>query len=111
MSDKLKKDDLKFLVQVNLANRDFLINCAQIRISMTFSFVAFLISLYGLSVSVFGLNSINKVVGLVVAILCIVSVMRELLSFINASKKSARFNAQYQKYYFKLFPKLRREYH
>lgn len=110
MTVKLKKEDLQFLVNVNLSNRDFLINSAQIQITMCFSFIATLLSIYSVLHTTSDLVK-STIIGAVVIIVCLVVFFRGLFQFIKTVRQSEKFNKQYQNYYFELYPDKKSEFH
>ncbi|MBI3032465.1 hypothetical protein HYY69_03250 [Candidatus Woesearchaeota archaeon] len=108
----MNKDDKKFIIQVNLSNRDSLISMANILFSSALSYITIIIALYTALISLNnGFSDINIIIGV---FLCLISVPYLRWSFVKyhqCMKNAKIFNKQYQKYYFELYPDLKNQLH
>lgn len=111
MVKKLDKEDNKFLINLNLSNRDYLTNCANMIISFLLGFSAVMVALYSIYVSWIGLSKNSLFVGLIFLLALTPYWIWSLYQYKKAIKNSKRFNDQYQKYLFEIYPNVKKEYH
>jgi len=111
MVKKLDKGDKKFLINLNLSNRDYLTNCANMLMSFLLGFSAIMVAIYSIYVSWIGLNKNSLVVGLIFLLALTPYWIWSLYQYKKAIKNSKVFNGQYQKYLFEVYPQAKKEYH
>jgi len=100
---KLTKEDKKFLINLNLSNRDYLTNCANIILSLAMSFSAIIFVGYSIYLSIIGLNYNSLTVGGVILFVLSPYWVWSTNQYTRNVKRAMKFNKQYQKYYFELF--------
>ena len=108
-NERLSKDDLKFRIQLNLSNRDFLITCDSILLTAVLSFTAIVLSFYSILVSIVGFNEFTILVGIGVIFALIPYWFWTYKEYKRNANNSARFNKQYQKYLKRLYPKMKND--
>ena len=111
MGKKMSKSDEQFLITLNLTNRDFLTNCANMILSFLFSFTATMFSIYSIYISYVGFNINSLIVGLVFLISLAPYWVWSLKKYKKCIKNSKKINEQYQKYLFEIYPHTKEEYH
>ena len=108
---KSTEKDKQFLITVNLSNRDFLTNLANILWTQIYSFTAFIIASYGAIISIAKFNLYSAIVGIIFCGIIIYIWRKYPQKAKKMLRDAEKFNQQYQKYYFELYPDKKNELH
>jgi len=104
MAKKYTKDDLIFLINLNLSNRDFLNSTISIMMSWLLSVTALLVSVGSLLIAFMGFNEYSAILLAILFAVITITWVKISPKIKKISKGAKQFNQQYQDYYFKLYP-------
>ena len=108
MKNNLKKDDKQFLVEITLYNRDFLTTCANLILFQLFAFTAVMLSICSIIISIFGVK--ESIIPLIVIIIPLILYWWwSIKQYKQIVKNVKNVNEQYQKYFFEIYPKLKKK--
>lgn len=106
----MNKKDKKFLINLNLNNRNYLVTLSSIISNWTFSLTIFILAIIALIFSILRINKFTMIISMLLMLFILIAWIKGWREVKKNIKFSIEFNKQYQKYYKELYPRLKGKY-
>ena len=108
---KQTKQDKQFMIQFDLANRDYLTNISMFSMSLYLSIISLLISTIAVVIALNGVNLLSITLAIIIGFLIIFFTIPIVLNIKKNIKNSFKINKQLQDKLFELYPEYKNKLH
>ena len=108
---KQTKQDKQFMIQFDLANRDYLTNISMFSMSLYLSIISLLISTIAVVIALNGVNLLSITLAIIIGFLIIFFTIPIVLNIKKNIKNSFKINKQLQDKLFELYPEYKDKLH
>ena len=108
---KRTKQDKQFMIQFDLANRDYLTNISMFSMSLYLSIISLLISTIAVVIALNGVNLLSITLAIIIGFLIIFFTIPIVLNIKKNIKNSFKINKQLQDKLFELYPEYKDKLH
>ena len=108
---KRTKQDKQFMIQLDVANRDFLNNISIFLMSFVISVVSLLVSVVAIVIAISGISMYSIVISIIFGIGCVIAAFYYSKKIKKIIQDSKNLNAQAQKELFGLYPEYKNKFH